>query len=75
MTDHCVIDLSIRPPVLRCELCGAEKELQLPMLVEDAAKLGQQWMQDHAGCADPPEETWASHPSLTPQERNPNLIR
>jgi len=30
-TNHCVVDLSNPQPVFRCELCGAEQVLQLPI--------------------------------------------
>jgi hypothetical protein len=69
---HCVIDLSSQPPLFLCELCGAEQELQLPISLHEAARLGEEWMEQHAECADPPE-TWESHPSMTAEQRNPNL--
>ena len=72
MIDHCVIDLAAAPPVFRCELCGAEQELELPISLHEAAWLGEQWVEEHAACAELPE-TWDSHPSLTAEERNPTL--
>lgn len=72
MTDHCVIDLAVHPPVFRCEACGAEQELPMPIPAHEAARLGKQWVKDHACCCEP-SETWASHPSLTAEERNPTL--
>lgn len=68
-TDHCVIDLAAQPPLFRCELCGAEQVLQLPISLHEAAWLGEQWVEEHAACAEPEED----HPSLTAEERNPTL--
>jgi hypothetical protein len=68
-TDHCVIDLAAEPPVFRCELCGAEQELEPPISLHEAAALGEQFTEEHAACAEPPED----HPSLTAAERNPTL--
>lgn len=72
MTDHCVIDLAAQPPLFRCELCGASDELELPISLHEAARLGVQFMAEHAGCAEP-EDDWDSHPSLTVEQRNPTL--
>lgn len=71
-TDHCVIDLCTQPPRFRCELCSAEQVLQLPISLHEAAWLGEQWVEQHAACAEPPE-TWDNHSSLTTEERNPTL--
>lgn len=70
--DHCVVDLTSQPPRFRCELCGAEQMLQLPISLHEAAWLGEQWIEQHAACADP-EDDWDSHPSLTAEQRNPTL--
>jgi len=72
MTDHCGIDLTSQPPLFRCELCGAEQVLVLPIPLHEAARLAEEWTEQHADCADPPE-TWHSHPSLTAEQRNSNL--
>ena len=49
-----------------------EQELELPIPLHEAAWLSEQWIEEHAGCAEPPE-TWDNHPSLTAEERNPTL--
>ena len=72
MTDHCVIDLAAQPPLFRCELCGAEQVLQLPISLREAARIGRQFVAEHAACAEP-EDDWDNHPSLTAEERNPTL--
>lgn len=72
MTDHCVIDPTSQPPLFRCELCGGEQALELPIPLHEAARLAEEWTEHHADCADPPE-TWHSHPSLTAEQRNSNL--
>jgi hypothetical protein len=69
MSDHCVIDLAAEPPVFRCEICGAEQEVELPIPLHEAAWLGEQWVEEHDACAEPEED----HPSLTAEERNPTL--
>lgn len=69
MNDHCVIDLAAQPPLFRCELCGAEQALQLPISLHEAAWLGEQFVEQHVACAEPEED----HPSLTAEERNPTL--
>jgi len=69
MSDHCVIDLAAEPPVFRCEICGAEQELELPIPLHKAAWLGKQWVREHDACIEPEED----HPSLTAEERNPTL--
>lgn len=71
-TDHCVIDLCAQPPRFRCELCGAEQELQLPIPLHEAAWLGEQFTEQHASCSEP-EEGWDDHPSLTAEQRNTTL--
>ena len=35
MTDHCVIDFTSQPPLFRCELCGGEQALELPIPLHD----------------------------------------
>ena len=67
--DHCVIDLAAQPPRFRCELCSAEQVLQLPISLHEAAWLGEQWIEEHAACAEAEED----HPSLTAEDRNPTL--
>lgn len=73
MTEHTVIDLTALVPMFRCLHCGAEQELELPISLQEAARLSEQWIKEHADCDAPMEETWTSHPSLTAEERNRSL--
>ena len=72
MTDYCVIDLCSQPPRFYCEICQDSEEPELPISLHEAARMGRQFVADHAACAEPPDD-WNNHPSLTPAERNPNL--
>lgn len=73
MNDHCVIDLAAQPPLFRCELCGAEQALQLPISLHEAAWLGEQsglgsWLPQRAV-----SEARHSSPSLADDEQLPML--
>lgn len=71
-SDHCLIDLTAQPPRFLCTLCDAEQVLELSISLHEAAWIADQWINEHAACAEP-AETWSSHPGLTANERNSTM--
>lgn len=49
MHDHCVIDLN-HPPRFRCQHCGVERELPLPMPILEVNSAAKVFMKVHRGC-------------------------
>ena len=51
--DHCVLDYSKLPPVVRCMACGATTALQLPIPITEAVKVADAFAADHRRCVMP----------------------
>jgi hypothetical protein len=50
MNDHCVLDYSKHPQVLRCLECGDTQELVLPMAISAVVTQTNRFIADHRKC-------------------------
>lgn len=48
MTDHCVVDMQRQ--VMRCEACGTETPLRLPMAAAEVVRRADQFVALHRHC-------------------------
>ena len=52
MTDHVVVDFSVKPPTVRCQVCTATKSMKLPMKLNEMNDVMDTFSAAHAKCAD-----------------------
>jgi hypothetical protein len=48
MNDHCVVDMQRQ--VMRCEACGTETPLNLPMSITEVVRRADQFVAQHRRC-------------------------
>jgi hypothetical protein len=54
MNDHCVVDMQSQ--VMRCEACGTETPLNLPMSITEVVRRADQFVAQHRRCR--PRRQW-----------------